>query len=111
MEVNIKVADYQLRAQVAKALAHPTRLLILDALKNNEMCVSELTDLVGADQSTISKHIAVLRNAGLIEDHKRGVCRYYSLLCPCLQNFFDCLEQVVCKNMERYRSLCSSCKD
>ncbi len=57
--------QYEARARIAKALAHPSRLLILDALRQGELCVCELTPLVGADQSTVSKHLAVLRQAGL----------------------------------------------
>jgi len=44
---------YEARAAIAKALAHPTRLIMLEALEGNEMCVCDLTDLVGADQSTV----------------------------------------------------------
>lgn len=102
----MKTKDYELRAQVAKALAHPTRLLILDALQEREMCVSELTEMVGSDQSTVSKHISILKNVGLVKDRKEGNNCYYGLLCPCIQKFFDCLEEVVLKNAERYRNLC-----
>ena len=104
----MKSANYELRAQVAKALAHPSRLMILAALQKQNMCVSELTVLVGADQSTISKHIAVLKNAGLVEKVKDGKNQNYHILCPCIQDFFDCLEQVVQKNAERYQRLCCS---
>ncbi len=48
--------QYEARARVAKALAHPSRLIILDAIADGERCVCELTELVGADQSTVSKH-------------------------------------------------------
>ncbi len=64
---------YEFRARIAKALAHPSRLLMLEALENREQCVCELTELVGADQSTVSKHLAVLKQAGLVEDRKDGV--------------------------------------
>ena len=56
---------YEARARIAKALAHPSRLLILDALGQEEMCVCDLTKLVGADQSTVSKHLSVLKSGGL----------------------------------------------
>jgi ArsR family transcriptional regulator len=102
----MKTKDYELRAQVAKALGHPTRLLILDALQEKEMCVSELTELVGCDQSTVSKHIAILKGVGLVKDRKEGNSAYYRIVCPCIQQFFDCLEEVVFKNAERYQRLC-----
>jgi ArsR family transcriptional regulator len=91
---------YEARARVAKALAHPSRLLILDALQETEMCVGELTPLVGADQSTVSKHLAVLRNAGLVADRKQGPMCYYRVTCKCLPGFFDCLESVLKANLE-----------
>lgn len=91
---------------MAKALGHPTRLLILDALQGREMCVTELTEIIGCDQSTVSKHISILKNVGLVKDRKEGNNSYYRLLCPCIQNFFDCLEKVVFENVERYQNLC-----
>ena len=63
---------YEARARIAKALSHPSRLLMLDALAEGEMCVCDLTELVGADQSTVSKHLAVLKQAGIVEDRKKG---------------------------------------
>jgi DNA-binding transcriptional ArsR family regulator len=86
---------YKLKAKVAKALAHESRLIIVDALKNKDMCVFDLTELVGADQSTVSKHLSVLRNAGIIEDHKEGNRVYYHLQTPCVLNFFSCALEVI----------------
>ena len=96
---------YEARAAIAKALAHPTRLLVLDALRQKDMCVCELTELVGADQSTVSKHLAILKNAGLAEARKEGVMTYYSLTCPCLDGFFECIESVLQKNLKDFRAL------
>jgi len=94
---------YEMRAQVAKALAHPSRLLILDALKRQDRCVCELTELVGADQSTVSKHLAVLRNAGLVSMRKEGSMKYYHLECPCLDGFLSCLESVIVTRLKAYQ--------
>ncbi len=86
---------YEARAKVAKALAHPSRLLILDLLGQHEMCVQDLTHRVGSDQSTISKHLASLKVAGLVESRREGTSHYYHLTCACLDDFFHCLETVV----------------
>jgi len=91
---------YEARAKVAKALAHPSRLLILDALAEKETCVCELTALVGADQSTVSKHLAVLKNAGIVADRKDGVMTYYSLKVACLRGFWTCVEGVLKQNLK-----------
>jgi len=86
---------YEVRARVAKALAHPSRLLMLDALADGEMCVCELTDLVGSEQSTVSKHLAVLKQAGIVDDRKEGVMTYYRLKIGCLEGFWSCVETVL----------------
>ena len=91
---------YEARARVAKALAHPSRLLILDALQERERCVGELTPLVGADQSTVSKHLAILKNIGLVADHKEGSMCYYRVTCECLPGFFTCIESVLKANLK-----------
>jgi len=91
---------YEARARVAKALAHPSRLLMLDALQQREMCVGELTELVGADQSTVSKHLTVLRNVGLVTDRKEGALCYYRLEVKCLGGFFGCIESVLKANLK-----------
>ena len=88
-------AKYEARARVIKAMAHPTRLFIVDQLSAKERCVAELTDMVGADMSTVSKHLSVLRGAGIITDDKRGAQVYYRLKTPCMLNFFTCVESVL----------------
>jgi len=88
-------ASFEARAKVMKALGHPTRLFIVQQLSYGEHCVCELRDLVGADTSTVSKHLAVLRNAGIVEDEKRGQQVFYRLRAPCVLNFLHCVEEVL----------------
>ncbi len=95
---------YQVRAEIAKAIAHPSRLLILDVLRNRSLCVGELTQLVGADQSTVSKHLTILKKVGLVTCHKRGLTMTYRLECSCLTRFFDCLESVLVSNLKKQES-------
>ena len=83
------------RARIMKAMAHPTRLFIVEELSKRERPVGELTEMVGADMSTVSKHLSVLRNIGIIEDDKRGAQVYYRLTCPCIMEFFSCAEAVI----------------
>ncbi len=78
-----------------KALAHGSRLLIIDELSRGERCVCDLRELVGHDMSTVSKHLTILKNAGIVEDDKRGKQVYYRLKVPCVLNFFHCLESVL----------------
>jgi len=88
-------AKFDARAKIIKAMAHPTRLFIVDELSRGQRCVCELTSMVGIDMSTISKHLSILRNAGIIQDEKRGVQVYYRLQCPCVMNFFHCVETIL----------------
>ena len=56
---------YEARVRVVKAMAHPTRMFIVDELsRSGERCVCELTEMIGADISTVSKHLAILKNVG-----------------------------------------------
>jgi DNA-binding transcriptional ArsR family regulator len=88
-------ARYAARARIMKALAHPTRLFIVDELAKREKSVLELTELIGADMSTVSKHLAVLRSSGIVKDEKRGAKVFYSVRVPCVLNWYSCVEGVL----------------
>ena len=90
-----KQALFDARARIIKAMAHPTRLFIVDELSRAERCVNDLTGMIGADTSTVSKHLSVLKNVGIIADEKRGLQVYYRLRVPCVLNFFSCVESVI----------------
>lgn len=83
------------QAAIFKALGHPSRLLMVDALRGGERCVCELQAVVGDDMSTVSKHLSVLREAGIIAGDKRGTNMYYRLTLPCLEHFLACTGEVV----------------
>ncbi len=97
-----KKALFEARAQIIKAIAHPTRLFIVDELSRKERCVAELTEMVGADISTVSKHLTVLKQAGIVQDEKRGTQVFYTLRCPCVRQFFDCVETVMQSNAREH---------
>ncbi len=86
---------YQARADVMKALAHPSRLYIVDELSRGERCVCDLTEAIGSDMSTVSKHLSVLKSVGIVRDEKRGSQVYYSLRMRCVIGFFGCIEAVL----------------
>jgi len=86
---------FKIQARVLKALANESRLKIVDRLSRGEASVGELTDLVGSDRSTVSKHLAVLRSHGIVEDRREGNVVYYTLLTPCVTSFFSCATQVI----------------
>ena len=71
---------YEAGAQIVKGLAHPSRLLLVDELLRwGERCVCDLTAAVGSDMSTVSRHLLLLKNAGIVKDEKRGRTVYYQL--------------------------------
>ena len=88
-------AKYTAKAKVLKALAHPTRLWMAEKLAEGERCVCEFVDVAGADFSTISKHLSVLKQAGIVADEKRGKQVFYTLKVPCVLNFMSCIEAVL----------------
>jgi DNA-binding transcriptional ArsR family regulator len=92
---------FETKAAVFKALAHPTRLLIVDELSRQERCVCELREMIGDDMSTVSRHLSILRQAGIVRDEKRGLQVWYSLKMPCIIGFFGCVEKALDANARR----------
>ena len=99
-------AKYEARAKIIKAMSHPTRLFIVDELaRSGERCVCELTEMIGVDMSTVSRHLAMLKNAGIIADEKRGAQVYYNLRVRCVLDFFECVESVMKSNAKDQQRL------
>jgi len=100
------MARYEARAKIVKALSHPARLLIVDELAAcRERCVCELTEMIGTDMSTVSRHLSRLKEAGIVADRKRGTTVYYRLCVKCIPGFLDCVESVIKANAENQRAL------
>jgi len=82
------------KAETLKALAHPSRMLIIEELIKNERCVNELTEMIGAEMPTVSNHLKILRNAGYVDKEKRGTQVYYFLVRDCVKIMLGCLENL-----------------
>ena len=91
---------YQKKTKMIKALANPTRLLIVDSLANGEKNVSELVDLTGEEQSNVSKCLGVLKANGIVAARKDGMNVYYSLKICCMGEFFVCMNKMFEENNE-----------
>ena len=87
-------ANASQRSLVVKAMAHPTRLLVMEALMQGEQCVNDLTAMAGCDVTTLSKHLSVMKKAGLLVCEKRGLNVYYQIACPCFADFFRCIDLI-----------------
>lgn len=98
----------EIRAKILKAMAHPSRIFIIEKLHEKSHCVCELTEMIGADISTVSKHLSVLREAGLIESRKEGTSVFYTLTCPCVMDFIGCIETVVKRNFAKIKAFAES---
>ena len=86
---------YKAKAEVIAAAGHPIRLAIIDFLKDGEQCVCDIARFVGAQRSNVSRHLAVLLRAGLLEQRKEGLKMFYRLKTPCVVNFLDCVTNVL----------------
>jgi ArsR family transcriptional regulator len=98
MEKKINPAKLAARANIFKALAHPTRLSILEYLAEREHCVCELLDKINADQTTISKHLALMKNAGILESDRRGTMVFYRIKMKCVAGFMSCVDRAMISN-------------
>lgn len=87
--------DFKRQASILKALANESRLVIVDRLSKGECSAGDLTRLVGLDQSTVSRHLGVLRANGIVDSRRDGNTLIYELLTPCVVNFFHCAGEVI----------------
>ncbi|HVN72507.1 MAG TPA: metalloregulator ArsR/SmtB family transcription factor [Desulfomonilia bacterium] len=84
------------KANILKALAHPVRIRIFEALADGEKTVGEIVQLIKEKDANASRHLAVLRAAGLVATRKDGLNVYYSNIMPCLIPALTCVTQAVC---------------
>ncbi len=91
---------YELKAEILGAAAHPIRLAIIELLKEGEQCVCDIAARVGAKRSNVSRHLAVMVKAGILEHRKDGLRMMYSLKTPCILNFLSCVSDVLRDRLE-----------
>jgi ArsR family transcriptional regulator len=84
------------RVAVFKALGNPARLRMVDALNGGEHCVCDLVKAAGLGWATVSRHLSVLKEAGVVEDEKRGKQVFYRLRLGCIETMNRCLDGNVC---------------
>lgn len=90
-----------MRAQAVKALAHPTRLRIVDLLGSRTECsVSEIASALDEAQPTVSKHLSILRDAGFVQCRREGPGAYYSLSSACGTELLRCIDRVVLADVQ-----------
>jgi ArsR family transcriptional regulator len=82
---------FEKQAEVAKAIAHPLRIAILDFLKDKERCVCDIAEHIGSEQSNVSRHLSVMVKAGVLEYRKEGLNVIYKLRTTCILDCFSCI--------------------
>ena len=99
---------YEKQAEIAKAIAHPLRIAIIDFLRNGEQCVCDIADYVDSERSNVSRHLAVMVNAGVLEYRKEGLKVIYKLKTPCILEFFSCVTSVLKQQAKDNQKLLSA---
>ncbi len=97
----ITFEEAAIRSDIIKAMAHPVRLLIIEYLKEGPRAFSEIFGLFDLDKSTVSKHLHVLKETGIVTSRKNGVDMVYTLEVPCVTDFFGCVTAVIENNVRR----------
>ena len=109
---NVDIEVFRRKAEIFKAIAHPTRLMILNMLdkaENSEKCVSEIQEEIKVDFSTISKHLQVMKAAGLLEQRREKKHMFYSLRVPCIMNFMGCIDEIIRKDLADSSAIAKRC--
>jgi len=100
-----KLLLFEKQAEIAKAVAHPLRIAVVNFLKDGEQCVCDIAEHVGAERSNVSRHLSVMVNAGVLEYRKEGLKVIYRLKCVCILDFFSCVTAVLKQQAEENKKL------
>ena len=95
---------YDLYVEVCKAIAHPSRMKILDLLRGGELCVCELAPKVGISETNLSQHLALLRKAALVDTRREGHSIYYRVRDPRIFQALDLMGEIVADQLARSAS-------
>lgn len=91
----MNLEEAEVRADILKALAHPIRVMLVEALSDGDCTVTELNRVARVDQSTISRHLAHLRKAGIVSARRDGMTVVCHLETPCILRAFHCAAEVI----------------
>ncbi len=98
---------YELKSEIIQAAAHPIRLAVIDYLSHGEQCVCDISEHVESQRSNVSRHLALMLKAGIVECRKDGLKMIYSLKTPCITNFLNCVENLLREKIETEVSVLS----
>ncbi len=99
---------YEKQAEIAKAIAHPLRIAVIDFLRDGEKCVCDIAEHVESERSNVSRHFAVMVNAGVLSCRKEGLKVFYCLRTPCVVDFLGCTTRVLKCHAKEHEKLLAS---
>jgi DNA-binding transcriptional ArsR family regulator len=97
---NAKTILFEKQAEIAKAIAHPLRIAVIDFLREGEKCVCDIAEHVGSERSNVSRHLSVMVHAGVLDCRKDGLKVFYRLRTPCVADFLSCVVRVLKQQAE-----------
>ena len=96
---------FEKQAEIAKAIAHPLRIAILNFLKDGPQCVCDISEFIGAERSNVSRHLSLMTKADLLEHRKEGLKVIYKLKTPCILECFSCITSCLKQNVKESEKL------
>ncbi len=105
MEESMEERVLELKAEILKALAQPTRLKILELLRNGERCICEIVPAINGEQSNISRHISLMQKSHLVTTRKDGVRVMVGVRDPEIFNILDRISKVLKSQMKEQGKL------
>jgi len=103
-----KVRLFERQAEIAKAVAHPLRIAVVDFLQDGEKCVCEIAEHIGSERSNVSRHLGVMVRAGVLSCRKDGLKVFYTLRTPCVAEFLSCAVRVLRQQAKESKRLLAS---
>ena len=96
---------FEKQAEIAKAVAHPLRIAVIDFLKDGEECVCDIAEHIGSERSNVSRHLGIMVGAGVLSCRKEGLKVFYSLRTPCVVDFLGCATRVLKHQAKEHEQL------
>ena len=92
---------YEIHAEACKVFSNPTRLEILNLLRDKEMSVTELIEKTKLTQSNISQHLSIMKSKGIVTSDRKGKNIYYKLTTPKIIKAFDIIKDVLAEKLKK----------
>lgn len=101
----------EMKAEIIQAAAHPIRLAIIEYLGEGEQCVCDIVEQVAAQRTNVSRHLALLLKAGVLESRKEGLNMFYRLKTTCILDFLACVEKILHERIETEAAVLKAVKE